>query len=157
VGVGTPAYLIVKQASDVGLFPATPMLVSYDMPARPEFWKNLGDKGTFTTFIAYYHPTMKLTPRGEAFRTRYRAEFKEEPVYGALTSLGDDLRFVFITSQARVQPGTELSVEVAQADAQKCERCWHWRADVGNDARHPALCARCVANLLGSGEPRQFA
>src|SRR5688572_29357828 len=80
-----------------------------------------------------------------------------EPVYGALTSLGDDLRFVFITSQARVQPGTELSVEVAQADAQKCERCWHWRADVGNDARHPALCARCVANLLGSGEPRQFA
>ena len=86
VGVGTPAYLILKQASDVGLFPATPMLVSYDMPARPEFWKNLGDKGTFTTFIAYYHPTMKLTPRGEAFRTRYRAEFKEEPVYGALNA-----------------------------------------------------------------------
>jgi branched-chain amino acid transport system substrate-binding protein len=86
VGVGTPAYLIIKQASDVGLFPATPMLVSYDMPARPEFWKNLGDKGAFTTFIAYYHPTMKLTPRGEAFRTRYRAEFKEEPVYGALNA-----------------------------------------------------------------------
>ena len=86
VGVGTPAYLILKQASDVGLFPATPMLVSYDMPARPEFWKNLGDKGAFTTFIAYYHPTMKLTPRGEAFRTRYRAEFKEEPVYGALNA-----------------------------------------------------------------------
>ena len=90
VGVGTPAYLIVKQASDVGLFPATPMLVSYDMPARPEFWKNLGDKGAFTTFIAYYHPTMKLTPRGEAFRTRYRAEFKEEPVYGALNALCAD-------------------------------------------------------------------
>jgi len=86
IGVGTPAYLIIKQASDVGLFPATPMLVSYDMPARPEFWKNLGDKGAFTTFIAYYHPTMKLTPRGEAFRTRYRAEFKEEPVYGALNA-----------------------------------------------------------------------
>ena len=84
IGVGTPAYLILKQAYDVGLFPATPMLVSYDMPARPEFWKNLGDKGTFTTFIVYYHPTMKLTPRGEAFRTRYREQFKEEPVYGAL-------------------------------------------------------------------------
>ena len=86
IGVGTPAYLIVKQAYDVGLFPATPMLVSYDMPARPEFWKNLGDKGTFTTFIAYYHPTMKLTPRGEAFRTKYRTEFKEDPVYGALNA-----------------------------------------------------------------------
>ena len=43
VGVGTPAYLIIKQAFDVGLLPATSMLVSYDMPARPEFWKNLGD------------------------------------------------------------------------------------------------------------------
>ena len=84
IGVGTPAYLILKQAFDVGLFPATPMLVSYDMPARAEFWKNLGDKGAFTTFVVYYHPTMKLTPRGEDFRTRYRNEFKEEPVYGAL-------------------------------------------------------------------------
>jgi len=84
VGVGTPVYLIVKQAYDVGLFPSTPMLVSYDLPARPEFWKNLGDKGNYLAFIVYYHPTMKLTPRGEAFRTKYRAQFKEDPVYGAL-------------------------------------------------------------------------
>jgi branched-chain amino acid transport system substrate-binding protein len=84
VGVGTPAYLIIKQAADVGLLPATPMLVSYDMPARPEFWKNLGEKGNYVSFIAYYHPTMKLTPRGEAFRTKYRAEFKEDPVYAVL-------------------------------------------------------------------------
>jgi branched-chain amino acid transport system substrate-binding protein len=86
VGVGTPAYLIAKQAYDVGLFPATPMLVSYDMPARPEFWKNLGDKGAYTTFIAYYHPTMKLTKRGEAFRAKYKNDFKEDPVYGALNA-----------------------------------------------------------------------
>jgi branched-chain amino acid transport system substrate-binding protein len=86
IGVGTPAYLIAKQAYDVGLFPATPMLVSYDMPARPEFWKNLGDKGAYTTFIAYYHPTMKLTKRGEAFRTKYKNDFKEDPVYGALNA-----------------------------------------------------------------------
>jgi len=84
VGVGTPVYLIIKQAVDIGLFPAVPMLVSYDLPARAEFWKNLGDKGTYITFIAYYHPTMKLTSRGEAFRARYREQFKEEPVYGAL-------------------------------------------------------------------------
>src|SRR5262245_16613988 len=84
VGIGTPTYLIIKQAYDVGLFPSTPMLVSYDLPARPEFWKNLGEKGTYLTFITYYHPTMKLTSRGEAFRTKYRAEFKEDPVYGAL-------------------------------------------------------------------------
>jgi branched-chain amino acid transport system substrate-binding protein len=62
------------------------MLISYDLPARPEFWKTLGDKGTYVAFIVYYHPTMRLTPRGEAFRTKYRAEFKEDPVYGALNA-----------------------------------------------------------------------
>src|SRR5499426_2045928 len=86
VGIGTPVYLISKQAYDVGLIPATPMLISYDAPARPEYWKNLGEKGNYATFIIYYHPTMKLTPRGEAFRTRYREQFKEEPVYGALNA-----------------------------------------------------------------------
>ena len=86
IGIGTPVYLISKQAYDVGLIPATPMLISYDAPARPEYWKNLGEKGNYATFIIYYHPTMKLTPRGEAFRTRYREQFKEEPVYGALNA-----------------------------------------------------------------------
>jgi branched-chain amino acid transport system substrate-binding protein len=86
VGIGTPMYLISKQAYDVGLIPATPMLISYDAPARPEYWKNLGDKGNYAVFIIYYHPTMKLTPRGEAFRTRYREQFKEEPVYGGLNA-----------------------------------------------------------------------
>jgi branched-chain amino acid transport system substrate-binding protein len=86
IGVGTPAYLIIKQAADVGLLPGTPMLVSYDMPARPEFWKNLGDKGNYVSFMVYYHPTMKLTPRGEAFRTKYREQFKEDPVYAALNA-----------------------------------------------------------------------
>src|SRR5437667_166242 len=71
VGIGTPLYLITKQAYDVGLFPAVPMLMSYDAPSRPEYWNTLGEKGTFATFIVYYHPTMKLTPRGEAFRPRY--------------------------------------------------------------------------------------
>jgi len=82
-GVGTPVYLIIKQAYDVGLYPAVPMLVSYDVPVRPEYWKTLGDKGNFISFIVYYHPTMKLPARGEAFRKKYMAEFKEEPVYGA--------------------------------------------------------------------------
>jgi isoleucyl-tRNA synthetase len=80
-----------------------------------------------------------------------------EPEHAALASLGDDLRFVFITSQARVEPGAALAIEVRPSQAKKCERCWHWRTDVGHDARHPALCARCTANLFGSGEPRAYA
>ena len=85
-GVGTPVYLIIKQAYDVGLYPAVPMLVSYDAPVRPEFWKTVGEKGNFVSFIVYYHTTMKLTPRGEAFRKKYFEQFKEEPVYGAFNA-----------------------------------------------------------------------
>ncbi len=80
-----------------------------------------------------------------------------ESVYEALASLGDDLRFVFITSQARVQRGAALQIEAMPSTARKCERCWHWRADVGADAKHATLCARCVANLFGAGEPRSYA
>src|SRR5215813_15188114 len=84
VGIGTPVYLISKQAWDVGLSPTVPMLISYDAPARPEYWKNLGEKGNYASFIVYYHPSMKLPPRGDAFRKKYMAEFKEDPIYGAL-------------------------------------------------------------------------
>jgi len=77
--------------------------------------------------------------------------------YAALAPLGDDLRFVFITSAARVERGDALAVAVNPSPWPKCERCWHWRADVGDDARHPLLCGRCVANLFGDGEPRSFA
>jgi len=80
-----------------------------------------------------------------------------EPAYGALASLGDDLRFVTITSVARVERGDELAIAVNPSGGEKCERCWHWRSDVGADPKHPTLCGRCVANLFGSGEPRTHA
>jgi branched-chain amino acid transport system substrate-binding protein len=108
VGIGTPTYLIVKQAYDVGLFPATPMLVSYDLPARPEFWKNLGEKGTYLTFITYYHPTMKLTPRGEAFRAKYREQFKEDPIYGALNGYAQVTLLADAVNAAKSEAGDAL-------------------------------------------------
>jgi isoleucyl-tRNA synthetase len=73
--------------------------------------------------------------------------------YDALASLGDDLRFVMITSSAGVVRGDALAVEVRPSPNPKCARCWHWRADTA----HPSLCARCVANLFGGGEVRVFA
>ena len=77
-----------------------------------------------------------------------------------LDSLADDLRFVLITSQAAVSkvvdPADEAIVVTASA-APKCERCWHYRADVGSHAEHAGLCARCVSNLFGAGEHRRFA
>ncbi len=78
-------------------------------------------------------------------------------VRDALASLGDDLRFVFITSAARVEHGDALEVAVNPSAGTKCERCWHWRDDVGEDPAHPSLCGRCAASLAGTPEPRTHA
>jgi len=74
-----------------------------------------------------------------------------------LRSLGDDLKFVTITSAATVADGEALAIEVTPSTAAKCERCWHWRDDVGHDPAHPTLCARCTSNLFGAGETRTAA
>jgi isoleucyl-tRNA synthetase len=74
-----------------------------------------------------------------------------------LAALGDALKFVFITSAAQLEAADALRVEVAPSSAPKCERCWHYRADVGADAQHPTICGRCVSNLHGAGEARSIA
>jgi isoleucyl-tRNA synthetase len=77
--------------------------------------------------------------------------------YEVLSSLGDDLRFVLITSQAKVIRSAEARIVVNASPHRKCERCWHYRADVGHDAAHPDICSRCTSNLFGAGEPRVHA
>jgi len=74
-----------------------------------------------------------------------------------LARLGDDLKFVFITSQAAVSEAETLSVAVTPSTAPKCERCWHYRDDVGADPAHPTICGRCTGNLYGAGEVRRVA
>jgi isoleucyl-tRNA synthetase len=77
-----------------------------------------------------------------------------------LESLGDDLKFVFITSTVEVseaKPGSTGEIVVTPTTAAKCERCWHYSDDLGTDPAHPTLCPRCTSNLFGSGESRQFA
>ncbi len=74
-----------------------------------------------------------------------------------LESLGSDLRFVLITSTATVDPGAALAVRVSPSAHAKCGRCWHYRADVGADQRHPGICGRCVTNIEGPGEERRHA
>jgi isoleucyl-tRNA synthetase len=80
--------------------------------------------------------------------------------YELLASLGEDLKFVMLTSAARLKRapnGAALRIEVAPSGHAKCERCWHYRADVGADAAHPGICARCASNLFGAGEDRPHA
>jgi isoleucyl-tRNA synthetase len=82
------------------------------------------------------------------------------PLYELLSKLGDELRLVFITSRATLhasEEGSPIQILVMPSVHTKCERCWHYREDVGSDAAHPTLCGRCVSNLFGDGEARQHA
>ncbi len=84
--------------------------------------------------------------------------FADGAVYTALHRLGDDLRFVLITSRATLhQRAGELEIQVTPSSHAKCDRCWHYRADVGADAEHAHICGRCVSNLFGQGEARSHA
>ncbi len=95
--------------------------------------------------------------------------YADESLMPLLEALGDELRFVLITSTATVVPlknksadavasaMNNLYIKITASAEQKCVRCWHRRADVGKNAEHPELCVRCVDNVVGQGEQRQFA
>jgi isoleucyl-tRNA synthetase len=103
--------------------------------------------------------------------------FAEEPLLGQLQQLGDELRFVFITSEANARPmverpqhdgagahagrivfeGDGFCVVVAATAFEKCIRCWHRRPEVGQVPGHPEICERCASNVEGSGEERLYA
>jgi isoleucyl-tRNA synthetase len=83
----------------------------------------------------------------------------EADTYDLLASLGEDLKFIFICSNVvleKVSAGA-AAISATPSPHAKCGRCWHWREDVGSDDAHPELCGRCVSNLHGAGEAREFA
>lgn len=83
----------------------------------------------------------------------------DDKMYDSLSRFGEDLKFALITSRANVykQVGAGVNVDVKASAHAKCDRCWHYRADVGSDAAHPTICGRCVSNLFGKGEVRKYA
>ncbi|WP_217874569.1 isoleucine--tRNA ligase [Pseudoalteromonas shioyasakiensis] len=95
--------------------------------------------------------------------------YASEELSAKLAALGDELRFVLLTSGVTVETVTAqpedtqateidgLYIKVAATTAEKCERCWHYCDDVGADPAHPEICGRCVSNVDGDGEQRQFA
>jgi branched-chain amino acid transport system substrate-binding protein len=106
--VPTTAYLMVKQSFDIGLFPSTPILASFDWPGRSEFWKNLGDKGNYILFISYYHPKMKLTERGDWFKKKYVEEHGEFPIYAAFNGFGQIMILADALELAKSDKPSEL-------------------------------------------------
>jgi len=95
--------------------------------------------------------------------------YAQDSLVADLAKLGNELRFVLITSTASVEPVldapadavvtevTGLKLKVVKSGHPKCARCWHHRADVGVDPAHPEICGRCVDNISGSGEVRHYA
>jgi len=93
--------------------------------------------------------------------------------YALLQTLGDELRFVFLTSYAllvcvdeqstlpdNVQSAENVAnvwIQAVASSHEKCARCWHHREDVGSNAQHPTLCQRCIDNIDGDGEERLYA
>ncbi|OOR98441.1 isoleucine--tRNA ligase [Haemophilus paracuniculus] len=93
--------------------------------------------------------------------------YANDQIRPLLEQLSNELRFVLITSQAIIKPLAEadvaegelsgLAVKVERADGEKCPRCWHFATDIGANAEHSTVCGRCVENVAGNGELRQFA
>ncbi|MEZ9629995.1 isoleucine--tRNA ligase [Vibrio breoganii] len=95
--------------------------------------------------------------------------FADDALASKLNKLGDELRFVLLTSRADVAPVSEKSdtaqqteieglfVQVNATELEKCDRCWHHTADVGTIEGHETICGRCVSNVEGEGEVRKFA
>jgi branched-chain amino acid transport system substrate-binding protein len=88
IGVGTPVDLIMDQATTIGLLPATPMLISYDAPTRPQYWQLHPKNGEGIYFIAYYSPKAPLSDLGKTFAAAYKEKYKEDPTYGPLNGFG---------------------------------------------------------------------
>ena len=98
--------------------------------------------------------------------------YLDEVQHRRMAALGDELRFVLITSRAVLRPAADRPanavaattvapdgawISVTVESAPKCARCWHRRADVGADPRHPEICGRCASNVEGPGETRRYA
>jgi isoleucyl-tRNA synthetase len=135
----------------------------YSFPRLPDAEALLSKWGRIRAFRAEVQKLLEALREAGRIGSSLQAEV-DVSVNGEesdlLRSLDDDLRFVLITSRATVKPAAAAGGEriVAGPSAHpKCERCWHYRADVGVDAKHPTLCGRCVSNLFGPGEPREHA
>ncbi len=97
--------------------------------------------------------------------------YADEETAVMLGAVEDELRFILITSYARVHPLDErpddavdagipdmqLWISATPSSHAKCIRCWHHREDVGSEPAHPEICGRCVENITGEGEVRRYA
>jgi isoleucyl-tRNA synthetase len=197
----TPAASHARRSAQSALWHIAEAMVRWLAPilsfTAEEIWRHLPGERAESVFLSLWHPlpplpssaidwTRLLALRSEV--TRELEQLRAAGTIGApleaeldvycnaaqyphLSALGEELRFLMITSAARVHevpeppPGAIAAVavegggvwiRVGRTQAPKCERCWHHREDVGQRSEHPLLCVRCVENLETAGEHRRF-
>jgi isoleucyl-tRNA synthetase len=143
----------------------------YELPAIPadtfsdDFWTTIQTVKTAVNKVLEDKRTAKEL--GGSLEAEVTLHCSDD-LLTTLNQLGDELRFVLITSQARLKPLSEstnavktdvdgLEVFAEKSTHTKCTRCWHHREDVGSHSEHPELCGRCIDNVTGSGEVRHYA
>ncbi|WP_114192676.1 isoleucine--tRNA ligase [Edaphovirga cremea] len=137
-----------------------------NQPMNDTFWDDLLKvRGEVNKVIEQARADKRVGGSLEASVTLYADSALSE----RLLSLGDELRFVLLTSAAHVAPFADapataqqselkgLKVTLDKADGEKCPRCWHYTSDIGQVAEHADICGRCVTNVAGDGEERKFA
>jgi branched-chain amino acid transport system substrate-binding protein len=120
IAVGQPVDLMIDQADTLGILPATPMLISYDAPARPQYWQLHPRNGNGVFFIAYYSPREKLSDVGTWLVKTYEEKYKEPPIYSSLNGFGD----VLILAQAVEQAKSTDPKAVTKALASGTFKTW---------------------------------
>jgi isoleucyl-tRNA synthetase len=188
----TPAAGAARRSAQSALYHIAQAMVRWLAPivsfTAEEIWRQLPGTDTGSVFLSQWY----ALPEGAAHDVDWAAFFllklREAQQIGApldaevdvycvpaeydrFGALGAELRFLLITSEARVHevsaqppnsvPATETAREgvwlsVRPATAQKCVRCWHHRPDVGAHPDYPEACGRCAENLSGPGEERRF-
>jgi len=193
----TPARSLARRSAQTAMYHVAEAMVRWIAPVlsftaeeiwkalpgeRPEsvllsFWHELpevGDTGLdwnrligVRTTVAKVLEDLRITEQiGSSLDARV-VVYADEDLRAELERFGDELRFLFITSEASVEPadarpdvahaGDGFWVTAAASDEKKCVRCWHRRSDVGSMEAHPEICARCAGNVDGSGEQRSCA
>jgi len=185
----TPATGHARRSAQTAMFHIAESIVRWLAPilsfTAEEIWRHLPGQRLESVFLSTWHtlPAVPATsinwPALIALRaqvTRKLEELRDNGAIGSsldaavdvhaapaaykdLNALREELRFLLITSEARLHEGTdqESVIEVTPSKHVKCVRCWHHRPDVGSHPDHPELCDRCVTNLSLPGERRVFA
>ncbi|WP_035383122.1 isoleucine--tRNA ligase [Ferriphaselus sp. R-1] len=130
----------------------------FDANALTEEWRLIrSDRDFVNKQVEELRSQGKL---GSSLQAELIVRRRGQPDYERLERLGEGLKYIFIVSKVTLERASNTLAEgivVTTSAHAKCDRCWHYREDVGVHAEHPTLCGRCVSNLYGEGEARTYA